>query len=110
MVEATSSIAQILTIRITTASHVLAQLRARNAVKRELQAQGLKVSHYAAREISSWAQVYLEDHPQLLDEARPVVEAWLAQGVFGKRAAKAFKEGLLNGQFEGERSVANGQS
>jgi hypothetical protein len=28
--------------------------------------------------------------------------------VLGKRAAKAFKEQLINGQFEGERSVANG--
>jgi hypothetical protein len=89
MAEANHRLAQSPTIRITTASHVLAQLRARNAVKRELQKQGLKVSHYAAREISSWAQVYLDDHPQLLDEARPVVEAWIAQGVFGKRAQRA---------------------
>ena len=35
MAEAISSIAQIPAIRITTAAHVLAQLRARQAVKRE---------------------------------------------------------------------------
>jgi hypothetical protein len=35
---------QIPTIHITTASRVLAMLRARKAVKRQLQAQGLKVS------------------------------------------------------------------
>ena len=67
---------------------MLAQHRARNAVKAELRKQGLKVSHYAAREISSWAQVYLDDHPNLIAEAKPVVEAWFAQGVFGKRAQK----------------------
>jgi hypothetical protein len=108
MAEANHRLAQSPTIRITTASHVLAQLRARNAVKRELQKQGHKVSHYAAREISSWAQVYLEDHPQLLDEARPVVEAWIAQGVFGKRAQKEFIKQSKIEQSQGEESAANG--
>ena len=60
MAEAASSIAQIPTIRITTAAHVLAQLRARQAVKRELQKQGLKASHYSAKEISSWGRVFLD--------------------------------------------------
>ena len=45
-----------MTIEITTASVVLARLRARQAVKRELQKAGIKVSNYSAREISSWAQ------------------------------------------------------
>src|SRR5260370_20622273 len=90
MAEATASLHQSPQVRITTAAHVLAQLRARQAVKRELQKQGLKASHYSAREISSWGSVYLEDHPELVAEARPVVEAWIAQGVFGKRAAKEF--------------------
>ena len=89
MAEATSSIAQSPTIRITTASVVLAQLRARNAVKAELRKYGLKPTHYAAREISSWAQLYLEDHPNSIAEAKPVVEAWIAQGAFGKRAQRA---------------------
>jgi hypothetical protein len=66
MAEATSSLAQIPTIRITTASQVLAMLRARNAVKDALRAQGLKPTHYAAREITSWARVWLEDHPELI--------------------------------------------
>ena len=48
-----------MTIEITTASVVLARLRARQHVKRELQKAGVKVSNYSAREISSWAQVYL---------------------------------------------------
>jgi hypothetical protein len=109
MAEANASLQQIPTIRITTAARVLAQLRARQAVKRELQAQGLKVSQYSAAEITSWAIVYLDDHhetliPAAIEEARRMI----LSGVLGKRAAKAFKEQLINGQFEGERSVANG--
>jgi hypothetical protein len=49
MAEANASLQQIPTIRITTAAHVLAQLRARQAVKRKLQAQGLKITHYSAQ-------------------------------------------------------------
>jgi hypothetical protein len=109
MAEANASLPQIHTIRITTAARVLAQLRARNAVKEELRKQGLKLTQYSAREITGWAIVYLDDHqselmPRAIEEARGMI-LW---GVLGKRAAKAFKEQLINGQFEGERSVANG--
>ena len=62
MVEANHRLQQIPTIRITTAAHTLAQLRARNAVKDQLRKQGLKVSHYAAREISALAHEYLAAH------------------------------------------------
>ncbi len=58
MVMAIQSLSQILThaqLRITTASVVLAQLRARNAVKAELRKFGIKASHLTAKEISSWA-------------------------------------------------------
>ena len=55
MAEANRSIPQIPTIRITTAAHVLAQFRARQAVKDQLRKQGLKVSHYAARDITAMA-------------------------------------------------------
>jgi hypothetical protein len=42
MAEANHRLAQSPTIHITTASRVLAQLRARNAVKAELRKQGLQ--------------------------------------------------------------------
>jgi hypothetical protein len=93
MAEANHRLPQILDqahARITTAAHLLAQLRARQAVKRELQKQGLKASHYSAKEISSWGRVFLDDHPELVADARPVIERWTAEGVFGKRAQKAF--------------------
>jgi len=89
MAEANSSIAQSPTIRITTAARVLAQLRARNAVKRELQKQGLKVSAYSARDISVWANVWLDEHPELIPEAIANARAMILRGDFGKRAARA---------------------
>lgn len=90
MAEANASLQQIPSIRITTAARVLAMLRARQAVKRELQAQGLKVSHYSAREITSWAHVFLDDHhetliPAAIEEAR----AMILRGDLGKRAQRA---------------------
>ena len=93
--------------RITTAAHVLAQLRARDAVKDSLRKFGHKPTHYSAKEISSWGRVYLDDHPELLSEAKPVIERWIAQGVFGKRAQKEFTKQLKIEQSQGERSVAN---
>jgi ribosome biogenesis SPOUT family RNA methylase Rps3 len=78
-------------------------------VKRELQAQGLKVTHYSAREITSWARLYVEDHHEaLMPEAIANARAMILGGVLGKRAAKQLKEQLINGQFEGEENVANG--
>jgi hypothetical protein len=96
-------------IYIATAAHCLAMLRSRNAVKDELRKQGLKLTQYSAAEITSWANVYLDDHhetliPHAIEEARRMI----LSGVLGKRVAKAFKEQLINEQFEGERSMANG--
>jgi hypothetical protein len=93
MVEATSSIAQIPTIRITTAAHALAQLRSRQAVKDALRAQGLKPTNYSAREITSWASVFLDDHhetlmPRAIEEARQMILA----GALGKRAQRALAQ------------------
>jgi CTP-dependent riboflavin kinase len=53
MAQATNSLRQI-QVRITTASRILAQLRARQAVKRQLQAKGEKVTHYSAGTLACW--------------------------------------------------------
>ena len=89
-----------MTIEITTASVVLARLRARQAVKRELQKQGLKVSAYSAREITSWATVYLDDHSELIPEALASARAMIASGALGKRAQRA----LLNTDAQNGRA------
>jgi hypothetical protein len=84
-------------IQLTTAAHCLATLRSRNAVKRELQKQGLKVSQLAAREISSWAQVYLDDHrAELIPPAIEQARAMILRGDSGKRAARALCAELSN--------------
>jgi hypothetical protein len=93
MAEANPSIQQTLTAahaRITTAAVVLAQLRARQAVKQQLQRQGLKVSHFAAREITALASEYLAEHrAELMPDAIETIERWTLAGEFGKRAQRA---------------------
>jgi hypothetical protein len=58
-------------IKLTTAAHCLAMLRSRNAVKDELRKQGLKLTQYSAREITSWAICYLDDHHETLMQLDP---------------------------------------
>jgi hypothetical protein len=70
----------------------LARFAARKAVKRELRAKGLRPTHIPPREINALANAYLAAHPELLAEARVLVERWTAEGVFGKRAQRALRE------------------
>jgi hypothetical protein len=107
MVEANRSLSQI-QARITTASFVLALHRARGAVKEELKKQRRRLADVEAREIRALAHDYLSAHPELVADARPVVESWISRGLFGKRAAKAFIKQSKIEQSQGERSVANG--
>jgi hypothetical protein len=68
--------------RISTASFVLALHRARGAVKEELKRQRVRLADVEAREISARAWDYVIAHPELIADARPVVEGWFARGVF----------------------------
>ena len=81
--------------RISTASFVLALHRARGAVKEELKRQRVRLADVEAREISARARDYVIAHPELIADARPVVEGWFARGVFGKRAQSAFCATLI---------------
>src|SRR5262249_39358283 len=79
-----------MTIQLNTAAHCLAMLRSRQAVKRELQAQGLKPAQYAAREITALASQYLSEHrSELMPDAMETVTRWTLAGEFGKRAQRA---------------------
>lgn len=51
----------------------VAKLAAINAVKRDMQAHGLKVSHVERRVIVSVANIYLTQHPGLIAEAAETV-------------------------------------
>lgn len=106
MVEGNHSIQ--LQTSITTASFVLAQFRARNVVKDKLKRQGRRLADFEAREITALANEYLRQHPELVANARPIVESWIKQGRFGKRAQKAFIKQSKIEQTQVERSVANG--
>ena len=55
-------------IEVATAAKVLAQLRGRNAVKDAIRRQGLKVNNYKAREITSWAELFIEEHPDSIND------------------------------------------
>jgi hypothetical protein len=51
------------------AINVLARLAAKNAVKEQLRDQGVRVTLVPIREITERAQVYLEQHPELYQQA-----------------------------------------
>lgn len=73
--------------RMSMAVSVPARQRAIGEVKLALQRQGRrKLCQIARREIVAMANEYLAEHPELISEAKPIVEQWAAEGFFGKRA------------------------
>ena len=52
------------------AVRVLAQLAAKNAVKHQIRAQGLKLWDFTAKDITRRAEAWLAAHPQMIAEAR----------------------------------------
>jgi hypothetical protein len=56
------------------AVRVLAQMAAKNAVKNQIRAQGLKLHHFAAKDITLRAEAWLDAHPELFAEARAKAE------------------------------------
>jgi len=69
------------------ATNTLALQRAMNLTKRQLQAQGLRPSHFPHRELRVRAEAYLAAHrAELIAEAKQIVERWQREGFFGKRA------------------------
>jgi hypothetical protein len=51
------------------AINVLARLAVRNVIKEQLRDQGVRVTIVPIREITERAQVYLEQHPELYQQA-----------------------------------------
>ena len=90
MAEATDSVHQAkVRASMGAAVMVLARQRAIKAVKRGLQARGLRPHHMPHREIIAAADAYLADHrAELIAEATPIVERWWAEGFFGKRSIR----------------------
>jgi hypothetical protein len=63
----------------TSAVNVLARLAAKNAVKAQLQGQGVRVSHVRQAEIIRQANEYLGVHPELYQQAleRAMAKGWI---------------------------------
>ena len=58
----------------------LARWYARQAVKRELYAQGIKLAHIEACEITRSANQYVEDHPEIIAFATERYRSLVASG------------------------------
>ena len=58
----------------------LARWHARQAIKRELQAQGVKLSHVEACEITIAANRYIDDHPEVIALASERYRSLVASG------------------------------
>jgi hypothetical protein len=59
----------------------LARYSARQAVKRELYAQGIKLSHVEASEITRKANQYVEDHPEIITFATERYHDFVKRGI-----------------------------
>ena len=82
------------------AGMVLARLAAKRAVQDELRAQGVRVSLFPIAEVMRLAAEYLDKHPELYQQALERAKRMTAEGVFGKRAQRAYL--LTNAQTENE--------
>jgi hypothetical protein len=59
----------------------LARYHARQAIKRELLAQGLKLSHVEACEITRAANQYIVDHPEIIAFATERYQDFVKRGL-----------------------------
>jgi hypothetical protein len=70
------------------ATPTLALQAAMKAAKHQLQAQGLRPTHFSHRDLVIRAEAYLADHrEELIAEAKEIVERWRGEGFFGKRCS-----------------------
>jgi hypothetical protein len=69
---------------------VLARLAAKRAVQDNLRAQGVRVSVFPHAELMRQAGEYLASHPELYQLALERAKQMTAEGVFGKRAQRAY--------------------
>jgi cytoplasmic iron level regulating protein YaaA (DUF328/UPF0246 family) len=58
----------------------LARYHAREVIKRELRAQGIKLYHVEASEITRAANQYVDNHPELIDLATERYRSLVASG------------------------------
>jgi hypothetical protein len=69
---------------------VLARLAAKRAVQGKLREQGVRVTLFPHAELMRQAGEYLANHPELYQQALERAQRMTAEGVFGKRAQRAY--------------------
>ena len=79
---------------------VLARLAAKRAIQQQLRDQGVRVSLYPYAELMRQSHEYLSAHPELYQQALERTKRMIADGVFGKRAQRAYL--MQNAQSENE--------
>jgi hypothetical protein len=69
---------------------LLARLAAKKAVQNELRDQGVRVSLYPCADLMRRSAEYLDKHPELYQHALERAKRMTVEGVFGKRAQRAY--------------------
>jgi hypothetical protein len=69
---------------------ILARLAAKRVVQDNLRAQGVRVTLFPHAELMRQAGEYLASHPELYQLALERAKRMTAEGVFGKRAQRAY--------------------
>ena len=70
----------------------IARYNARQAVKRELLGQGLKLSHIEASDITRMANQYIEDHPEVIALASESYRSLVASGQLKPEKTKTVQD------------------
>jgi hypothetical protein len=73
-----------------TAVKVLARLAAKRIVQQQLRDQGIRITTYPYADLMRQAHEYLDAHPELYVAALERAKRMTADGVFGKRAQRAY--------------------
>jgi hypothetical protein len=79
---------------------VLARLAAKKAVQAELKDAGVRVTLVKPVEIRERAAAYLLNHPELYVAAHERAQRMIREGVFGKRAQRAYLSSAAQKQNE----------
>jgi protein involved in temperature-dependent protein secretion len=88
---------------------VLARLAAKKAVQANLRDQGVRVSLVRPAVIAEQATEYLANHPELYVAAHERAQRMTAEGVFGKRAQRAYHNNSAQKENEPKSITSSAQ-
>lgn len=88
----------------------LARLAAKRVVQAQLRDQGVRVTTYPYADLMRQAAEYLANHPELYVAAHERAKRMTADGVFGKRAQRAWAEAESVRKASGNRTLVDDSS